>query len=400
MSIDISSFIDAHFAPKLQENLISLRRDLHAHPELGFEEERTAEVLKKILTDLGLSDVRRIAGTGVTGVIKGKQSAGKLVALRGDIDALPVQEKTGLPYSSCHEGKMHACGHDVHAAWTVGSAALLAQNPAKGDVVIVLQPGEEKGFGALEVLKSGALDGVEAIFGGHVDRRYPIGQIVADEEVMGASTDSFQIRVKGQAAHGARPHEAADPIVGSAAMIMSIQSIVSRRMNPALPGVVSIGMIQGGCAENIIPDEVTMTGTLRATTVKARQLLIDELRKICDAVARAHGLEAEVDITGGTPPVINDLQARKWAVQSSVHILGPDSIVPMGAQNMGGEDFGFYQEKIPGCFMRIGARESGGDVIPAHSSEFYAAEEAVFVGAALLAEIARTASGGLNLSVK
>ncbi len=398
MAFDISRFIGEYFSKALQENLILLRRDLHAHPELAFEEERTAETLSKALSELGLSDVCRIAGTGVSARIPGKQSSGKIVALRGDIDALPIQEKTGLPYASCVEGKMHACGHDVHATWTVGAAALLAQNPAEGDVIIVLQPAEERGEGAMEVLKSGVLDDVKTIFGGHVDRRFDVGQIVADEGAMGASTDSFQIRVKGRAAHGARPQESADPIVGSAAIITALQSIVSRRLNPALPGVVTIGTINGGCAQNIIPDEVTMAGTLRATTIEARQLLKDELRRICDATAHAYGLEAEVHISSGTPAVVNHPEPRQWAVQSATKILGSDSVVPMGTQNMGGEDFAHYLEKIPGCFMRIGAREPGGKAIAAHSSEFYAAEEALFVGAVLMAEIARTASRGLNSS--
>ena len=388
--------IEKLFSPTLQKKLLDLRRDLHQHPELSFQEEKTAEKLTDALAALKPADLRRVAGTGIIARIKGKRSRGKIVALRGDIDALPVQEATGLPFTSKYEGVMHACGHDVHASWTVGAACLLSEHPAMGDVLIVLQPGEETGQGALRILESGMLENVAAIFGGHVDHHFEVGQVVAQPGPMGASTDSFEITLIGSAAHGARPHEGIDPIVGSGALIMALQTIVSRKVNPAAPAVVTIGKVHGGSAPNIIPESVVLEGTLRATDPSTRQLLKDELNKIARAVAEAHLLKADVKIKNGTPPVVNHAEAAAWARHAAVFQLGEESVVPMEHKNMGGEDFAYYLEKIPGAFFRIGAREPGGRPIAAHSPQFFVPDETMFVGAAVMAEAARVASEALN----
>jgi hippurate hydrolase len=291
---------------------------------------------------------------------------------------------------------MHACGHDVHATWAVGAAALLAEQPAAGDVVVVLQPAEETGHGALTILDGGALDGVQAIFGGHVDRRFLVGQVVADEGPLAASADAFQIEIIGTGAHAARPHEAADPIVGAAALILALQTIVARRLNPATPGVVTIGSIQAGTASNVIPDRAVLRGTIRAVDQPSRELMLSELKRIAVSTAAAHRLEARVELDRGTPPVVNPPEATAWAREAAKALLGPDNVVPLGFLNLAGEDFAHYMERIPGCFLRIGAREHGGDVIPAHSPRFFPAEESIFVGAAVLAEAARVASRTLS----
>jgi hippurate hydrolase len=372
--------------------LVELRRDLHAHPELSWKEVRTQARLEDALRGAGIADVRRIADTGLVARIPGTVPGAPVIALRGDIDALPIHEATGLPYASRHDGLMHACGHDVHATWAVGAALLLHRAPASGDVLVVLQPAEEVGQGASRVLDSGALDGARAIFGAHVDRRFAVGQVVAQPGPLAASTDSFTITLTGAGAHGARPHESADPVVGLAALVTALQTIVSRRLDPAQPGVVTVGMVHGGTAPNIIPESATLRGTVRATTGGARDLIVGEVDRLAFSIAAAYRLDAVVEWGDRTPPVVNSPDGARWAAAAATNVLGADAVLPLGTTNMGGEDFAFYLERLPGCFLRIGAREPGGDVIAAHSPRFQPAEDSLFIGAAVLAECARVAS--------
>lgn len=395
MAVQSTDKIQGLFSESLQNTLLELRRSLHRHPELSFKEERTAETLEKALTEIGVTDIRRVARTGIVARVPGKNTDAPVVAIRGDIDALPIHEDTELDYSSEIDGVMHACGHDVHATWTVAAAALLLNDPAEGDVLILLQPAEETGKGAPAILESGALDEVSAIFGAHVDRRFPVGEVVVQEGSVNASADVFTIELKGQGAHGARPHEAVDPVVGAGALINAIQTIVSRRINPAHPGVISIGSIHGGSAPNVIPDTVTLTGTIRATEPEIRQQLQDELMKITEQMAKAYGLESTCKIDDITPPINNKPGPLGWARKAVAATLGNEAAVPLGFLNMGAEDFAYYLETISGCFLRVGAREAGGEVIPAHSPQFYAADEAIFTGAAVLAETARIASADI-----
>jgi hippurate hydrolase len=253
------------FPPARRDAIVALRRDIHRHPELAFGEQRTAAALERALAALGAASVERVAGTGVLARIRGRDPGAPVVAVRGDIDALPIHEATGLAYSSVNAGVMHACGHDVHAAWAVGAAHLLAERPAEGDVLVVLQPAEETGAGAAAMLASGALDGVSAIFGGHVDRRFLVGEVVAQAGPLAASADTFEIELVGRGAHGARPHESADPVVGAGALIGALQTVVARRVNPATPAVLTVATVHAGTAPNVIPDRATLGGTLRAT---------------------------------------------------------------------------------------------------------------------------------------
>jgi hippurate hydrolase len=376
----------------LRARLVTLRRDLHRHPELAFNEVRTARSLEAALRELGVTDVQRVGETGIVARVRGRDDSAPPVAVRGDIDALPIQEATGLPYASDVPNIMHACGHDVHASWAVGAAALLANQPPEGDVLVVLQPAEEIGKGALAILESGALDDVAAIFGGHVDRRFDVGQVVADDGPLAASADTFEIELVGAGAHAARPHEARDPIVALAGVVSALQTIVARRLNPATPGVVSIGMVQAGSAPNVIPDRARLSGTVRAVEPQSRGMMLSEVERVTREVASAFGVEAKVVVDRGTPPIVNPPGPTKWARQAASAVLGESNVVPLGFLNLAGEDFAHYMERIPGCFLRIGAREAGGPVIPAHSPVFYPAEESLFVGAAVLAECARVAS--------
>ncbi|HVA57021.1 MAG TPA: M20 family metallopeptidase [Gemmatimonadaceae bacterium] len=383
--------VAALFTPADVDVLVALRRDIHAHPELALQEHETSRRLADALATIPGVDVRRVAGTGLVARVPGRDRRVPLVAVRGDIDALPIRERTGLPFASEHDGVMHACGHDVHAAWTVGAARLLARDPAPGDVLIVLQPAEEVGKGALAMLASGALDDVACIFGGHVDRRFEVGQAVADAGPLAASADTFTIELVGQGAHAARPHESADPIVGAAAVISALQTIVSRRLNPATPGVVTVGTIHAGTAPNVIPDRAALTGTVRAVEPQSRQMMLDEVRRLAESVAASHRLSARVELELGTPPLVNPARAAAWARSAAARVIGEDAVVPLGFMNLGGEDFAYYLDRMDGCFLRIGARERGGEATAAHSPRFAPAEEAIFCGAAILAECAREA---------
>ncbi|HEX3867141.1 MAG TPA: M20 family metallopeptidase, partial [Gemmatimonadaceae bacterium] len=324
---------------ELSERLVALRRDLHMHPELSFQEARTSSVLAEALASIKTASVARVAGTGLVARIAGRRPGAPVVAIRGDIDALPITEATGLPFASTNDGVMHACGHDVHATWAVGAAALLARQPADGDVVVLLQPAEEVGQGARAMIDAGALDGVHAIFGAHVDRRFTVGQIVAQSGPLAASADLFEIELLGRGAHAARPHESADPIVCMAALIMALQTIVSRRVNPSSPAVVTVGTVSAGTAHNIIPDRATLRGTLRACDVATRDLLRREVEHLATNVAATHGLAARVTMSDGVPPVINSEQPAAWAAEAASAVLGAGAVVPLGITNMAAEDF-------------------------------------------------------------
>jgi hippurate hydrolase len=390
-AVTVPPTVRALFTNEEAKLLVALRRDLHAHPELSWHEARTQARLEDALRGAGIGDVRRVAGTGVVARIPGRVAGAPVIAVRGDIDALPIHESTGLPFASRHDGVMHACGHDVHAAWAVGAALLLHRTPADGDTLVVLQPAEEVGEGASRVLDSGALDGVRAIFGAHVDRRFAVGEVVAQAGPLAASSDAFTITLTGAGAHGARPHESADPVVGLAALITALQTIISRRLDPAQPGVVTVGVVQAGTASNIIPESAMMRGTVRATTAASRDLIVAEVDRLSFSVAAAYRLQATVEWGHRTPPVVNSPDGARWAVEAAARVLGASAIVPLGTTNMGGEDFAFYLERVPGCFLRIGAREAGGDVVAAHSPRFQPAEDALFIGASVLAECARVA---------
>jgi len=241
---------------------------------------------------------------------------------------------------------------------------------------------------------------VAAIVGAHVDRRFAVGEVVAQPGPLAAAADTFTIELLGRGAHGARPHESADPVVGAAALVGALQTIVSRRVNPAIPAVVTVATLHAGTAPNVIAERATLGGTLRAVDPATRALLAAEVRRVAEGIAAAHGLTATVDIALGPPPIVNPEQPAAWARTAAESLLGAAAVVPLGITNMGGEDFAYYMERIPGCFLRIGAREAGGAPIAAHTPQFHAAEASLFVGAAVLAETARVASAALAAGVR
>ncbi len=383
--------------PDVRQILVDLRHDLHRHPELSFQETRTQTALREALAPLSPVSLESVAGTGLIARFAGRDSNRPCVAIRGDIDALPIQEETGAAFASVHDGVMHACGHDVHASWAVGAAYLLSADPADGDVVLLLQPGEESGQGAELLIREGVLEDVHAIFGAHVDCRLEVGRVVAQAGPLAASADMFDIVITGRGSHAARPHEGADAIVAGAAIVSAVQTIVSRRLPPGTPAVVTIGNFRSGTAANIIPETAHLTGTLRALSPEVRERLSTGVEQVARDVAAAHGVRAAVSIHPGTPPLINDAEAAEWSRDAVRSVLGDDALVPLPEVNLAGEDFACYLERIKGCFLRIGARAPGRDAVPAHSSRFLPDDEAICVGAAVLAETARRASAAITL---
>ncbi len=373
-------------------HLERLRHDLHAHPELSFMEAKTAKRLYDEMSAIPVDSLSTVAKTGIVGRVKGLDPTAPAVALRGDIDALPIQEDTDVDFASVCPGVMHACGHDVHAAWVVGAAHLLVAHRPVGDVVVLLQPGEETGRGAPVLIEAGVLDGVRAIFGAHVDMRYAVGEVVVQAGSVAASADEFVIDVEGQGCHAARPHEGKDPIVAAAAIVTALQTIASRRVAPGRPAVVTVGKIQGGTAPNVIPDLVRLSGTLRATDADTREVLHAELRRMSVDIAAAHGVVARLQVMIGTPPLVNDERCVAWARQAVQDVLEESAVRSLLEPNLGGEDFAHYLACVPGCFMRIGSTRKGEQPVPAHTPRFLPANEAIGIGAAVLAQTARRAS--------
>jgi hippurate hydrolase len=368
--------------PAVFQRMVAIRRDLHQHAELSNQEYRTAEQIAAELSRLGVPFRRGIAGVGLVAELSGPTEHG-LVALRADMDALPIAEETGLPFASAHLGVMHACGHDGHTAMLLGAVELLAAEPRRPTALrFLFQPAEEIGLGALAMLQAGALDRVRVIFGAHLDRHYQTGTVAITDGVVNASTDTFRITITGQGGHAARPHESVDAVVVGSLMVMALQTIVSREVNPAFPSVVTVGRFQAGTASNVIAGTAVLEGTIRAQHTHVREHLKKSLRRIAESVGQLHSASVTITFDEGTPPVINDPKCAELARAAAGAVLGLDNVLPLHTVNMGGEDFAFYLEKVAGCYVRVGAQVEGKAGFPAHSSKFDFDERALAVGAA------------------
>ncbi len=317
--------------------MVELRRTLHRYPELAFEEKETAATIMKELQRLDIPFEYGGVGSGVIGRIEGGGKDSPTIALRADMDALPGNENTGLPFASQNPGKMHACGHDGHMAMLLGAATLLKADPPPGNVVLIFQPAEERGGGAKVVLASGALAGVDAIFGGHVTRHYSVGEIMVASGTITAHSDGFTINVKGKGGHGARPHEAVDAVVVTGLLIMAVQTLVSREINPAYPSVITIGKVEAGSAGNVIAEEAILQGTIRTTNLAVREHIVEGLQRIAEAVGKLHNAHVHVDIRTGYPPVVNTAKETEIARQAVLKVLGESGLAEMEHPSMGGE---------------------------------------------------------------
>ena len=376
------------------ERMVAIRRDLHQNPELSWQEHRTAERISSALHELGIPH-RRLMGTGIVADLPGTDAL-PAVALRADIDALPIQEETGLPFASANDGVMHACGHDGHASILLGAAELLArEGDLPSSVRLIFQPAEEKGAGAKALMEAGVLDNVAMAFAGHLDRHFSTGTLVVTDGVVSASTDHFKIRVTGRGGHAARPHETIDAVVVGSLIVTAIQTIVSREIDPTHPSIVTVGRFEAGRVPNVIAGQAELEGTIRAQDREVREHLKQSIRRVAESIGQLHRAGLEVEIVDGTPPVFNTPKATALARQAAIEVVGEEHVRTLGRANMGGEDFAYYLEEIPGCYIRFGARPPGGRSFAAHSSRFDFDEAALPIGAAWMAGVARRAGAAL-----
>ncbi len=373
-------------------DVVRLRRSFHRHPELAFEEERTAASIMAELKRLGIDCDYGGKGGAVMGRLHDDTAARPVFALRAEMDALPGAENTDLPFASSIEGKMHACGHDAHMAMVLGAAAMLKQSPPPCQVLFVFQPAEERGGGARVVIRSGALAGTDAIFGGHVTHHYRVGEIMVAEGVITAQSDRFRIRIHGRGGHGARPHEATDAVVITGLFIAALQTLVSREINPVFPSVVTIGTVRAGSAPNVIAEEATLEGTIRSTLPEVRVHLHDGLKRMAKALGDLHNTDIDVSIETGYPPVVNTRRETRIALQAARNVVGEQGLMAMDHPSMGSEDFSYFLHELPGCYVRFGARPHEQEYIPLHSPSFDVDEQVLKVGAAFFDEVIREAA--------
>ena len=391
-------------AKEVEPKVIEWRRDIHQNPELGNREFRTSKLVAEHLRSLGMEVKTNIAHTGVVGILKGQKDT-PVVALRADMDALPVTEMVDVPfvskvkttYMGKEVGVMHACGHDAHTAGLMGVAAVLSKMKDKipGAVKFIFQPAEEgpppgEQGGAWLMVKEGVLEAPKpgAIFGMHVGT-FPVGTINYREGGFMASADSFTIVVKGSQTHGAMPWMGVDPIVVASQIVLGLQTIVSRQTDlTATPAVISVGKITGGVRSNIIPDEVEMVGTIRAFDPKIRKNIHEKIEKTAKMIAESAGATAKVTIPpAGLPVTYNDPKLTKQMESTFQRVVGKEKVVP-ARQRTGAEDFSFYQEKVPGLFFFLGITPPGGKEVPNHSPYFYIDESALIVGIRTLSNLA------------
>ncbi len=384
----------ANEAAALADDLVAWRRDLHRHPELGFEERRTAAFVAERLGALALDAIETgVAETGVVGVLRAPSgSGGPAVLLRADMDALPVQEVEGRAYGSTVPGKMHACGHDGHIAMLLGAATLLARRRAalRRDVVLCFQPGEEGHGGGEAMIRAGVLSrhGVGEAYGLHLWSQYPVGTVHVRPGPIMAAQDEFTARFVGRGGHGAAPHLCVDPVLAAAQGLVALQAVVARSVDPLEAAVVSVGSLHGGTAPNVIPDDATMHGTLRSFTEEVRGILRRRVPEVLQGAADAVGCRLEFELRPGYPAVVNEPAAVAKVREHAARVVGPERVVespPMAAS----EDFAYFLREVPGAFAFVGAgNPARGITAPHHAASFDVDEAALPVGAELLARLA------------
>ncbi len=374
-------------AKGIHKQVSEWRRDFHMHPELGFTETRTSAKVAEICESLGYR-VRR--GVGRTGVVADFGSGRPVIAIRADMDALPILEANNVPYVSQNAGVMHACGHDSHTAMALGAASLLAKEKFSGTVRFLFQPSEEVGdeegiSGAPHMIDDGAMEGVDFVIAQHVDPESPTGTISIEAGPCSGGVNSWFGKVVGRGGHGAKPEVTVDPFFLTAHVIFALNGIVSRRINPFDPAVVSIGSVNGGFTQNVIPDHVDVTGTLRYTDFKVQKLIHDEIKRAFE-IAKTLGGDHELKIETGTPPMVNDIRAAELIRAVGGDLLGKDHVIPFD-KTLGAEDFGCFMQHAPGAMFTLGVGIDG-DPRHIHNPRFDINEDALPIGTAVLAETA------------
>jgi amidohydrolase len=377
-------------AESLIADVVALRRDFHMHPELGFEEHRTARIVAERLGALGFDVHSGIGKTGVVGVMGGGRP-GRTFMLRADMDALPITEETQHAYRSRTDGKMHACGHDGHVAILLGAAQLIADRRDEwpGTVCLVFQPAEEGYGGAKAMIDDGLFDrfGIERAYGLHLNSKYPTGILGFREGPFYASSDSIEIEVLGKGGHGSAPHDTIDPIYTAANFITSVQQIVSRHIDPLEPAVVSIGSIHGGTIHNVIPRTARMLGTVRAFSDDVRNAMPERIERVLRSCCDAMGASYDYNYIWRYPVTSNDPAQTQYARDLAVRTFGEDRVITAD-KLMGAEDFSFYAQCVPACFYTLGAAGGESTSNPHHSSTFDIDEAALATGVEMMAALA------------
>lgn len=373
-------------AKKIQSEMVAWRRDIHMHPELGFEEKRTSALIAETMEGLGY---RVRTGVGKTGVVAEIGSGKPVVAIRADMDALPIQEANQVPYKSKNDGVMHACGHDAHVAIAMGTAKLLAAENFPGTVRFLFQPAEETDdgefSGAPRMIEDGAIKDVDYVLALHVDSAVSTGEIDIATEYASAGVDTFYAKIIGKGGHGSTPHKVVDPIFISGHVILALHGIVSRQLRPYDPAVISIGSIQGGQIDNVIPEEVNLLGTIRFLIPEVQEKIHAEIKNALE-IARALGGDYELKIEVGFPPMHNHPEIVDLIKSVAGDMLGEDKIIPP-EPGMGAEDFGYFLEKAKGAMFRLGCKIEG-DERRHHDPRFDVDEDCFPIGAAIISETA------------
>lgn len=380
-------------AQKHSKQIVDIRHHLHQNPELSFEEYNTQKYVLQQLNNMGITDVTPIANTGLVALIKGNNPNNKTIALRGDMDALPIEEQNDVPYKSVNTGVMHACGHDVHTSCLLGAAQILNElkTEFEGTIKLVFQPGEEKlPGGASLMIKEGVLKNpdVKSMIGQHVMPLLPVGTVGFRSGLYMASTDEIYVTVKGKGGHGAMPHLNIDPVLITAHIITSLQQLVSRMANPSIPCVLSFGKVIANGATNVIPNEVKMEGTFRTMDEKWRAEAHQKMKKLAEGIAESMGGSCDFDIHHGYPFLKNNPDVTARAKQAAIAYLGEDKVVDLDIW-MAAEDFAFFSQEVPATFYRLGVRnEAKGITSSVHTPTFNIDEEALEIGAGLMAWLA------------
>lgn len=379
-------------ANNIKEELITLRRELHKYPELGMEEVKTQKVIKTFLKNEGIPLVE-VAKTGVCGIIKGEREGNiKTIALRGDIDGLPLDDKKDCDYSSKIKGRMHACGHDAHTTILLGVAKILNKYKKNfsGNVKLLFEPAEETVGGARFMIEEGVLENpkVDVISGLHVEETVECGQIMVKSGVVNAASNPFRIKIKGSGGHGAYPHTTVDPIVIASSVVLAIQNIISREVNTANPAVITIASIHGGTAENIIPEEVNIKGIIRTLVKEDREFIKNRLIEVVEGVCKYSRAVSEIEIEDSYPSLYNNDDMTKSLKKSAETIIGSENILNQKNTKMGVESFAYFANERPSVFYFLGTgNEKKHTTYPAHSSLFDIDEDAIEVGVAIQCQL-------------
>jgi amidohydrolase len=371
----------------LAARMIEVRRKLHRRPELSFEEHETGKLVVEELRDLRAEVRHPVARTGVLATMT--NGDGPCIALRADMDALPLQETSSHPYRSEKAGVMHACGHDGHIAMLLGAARALdgMRGSWRGTVKLLFQPAEEGHAGAVKMIEDGVLDSPRpaAAFGAHLWNYQDLGTVGVQAGPVMAATDELKITVRGKGGHGAAPQGTVDAVLVASQLVVALQSVVSRNVNPLDSAVITIGQIKGGYNFNIIADEVALRGTVRSYREEVRTLLKERIAAVCDGVARAFGASISIDYRDGYPPTVNDAQMTAVVQRAAERVVGDKAEPPY--LSMGGEDMAYYLREVPGCYFFVGSGKPGVPRVPHHASHFDFEEKALEIGASVFVEV-------------